>query len=224
MWRSLSFATAVAADQVPIELAVAFPGGDSRCKCKLDGARPTNSRDGGSAGSNNTTAPSGPQIAAGASAAITVSAPVSVASAVEQAAAPVPSTVEEAAPALDAALSHTQEHFFIPDLGFSIEGLVAFDDSPNESFGNGQLLAEGGYGAVHMTCYLGSPRWQHEEEVLCPGQLVAVKTLLAGNILLVEALTEPGIVPEIKVADFGLARLGGPWDAATANAKKLRCK
>ncbi|KAK9832759.1 hypothetical protein WJX84_005786 [Apatococcus fuscideae] len=79
-----------------------------------------------------------------------------------------------------------------------------------ESFGNGQLLAEGGYGAVHMTCYLGSPRWQHEEE--------------AGNILLVEALTEPGIVPEIKVADFGLARLGGPWDAATANAKKLRCK
>ncbi|KAK9843207.1 hypothetical protein WJX74_008696 [Apatococcus lobatus] len=75
-----------------------------------------------------------------------------------------------------------------------------------------------------MTCYLGSPRWQHEEEVLCPGQLVAVKTLLAGNILLVEALTEPGIVPEIKVADFGLARLGGPWDAATANAEKLRCK
>ena len=46
------------------------------------------------------------------------------------------SAVEQAAPDLDQtapdlALSHTQEHFFIRDLGFSIEGLVAFDDSPN---------------------------------------------------------------------------------------------
>ena len=49
-------------------------------------------------------------------------------------------------------------------------------------------------------------------------------TLQAGNILLEEALTSPGIVPSIKVTDFGLAQHDGPWDACTANAEDLRFK
>ena len=48
--------------------------------------------------------------------------------------------------------------------------------------------------------------------------------LQAANILLQEALTHPGVVPEAKVADFGLARIDGPWDAQTANAQELRGK
>lgn len=46
--------------------------------------------------------------------------------------------------------------------------------------------------------------------------------LQGANILLQEALTHPGVVPAIKVSDFGLARSDGPWDAETANALKMR--